>query len=221
MRRTQILLSLLALSCLAPLRAAGQARSPDAFALLESAGRAYRATRSLCADFRQSLAVPLLGEERKGNGRLCTKQPGLFSMRFTEPRGDVVLADGTWLWYYTPSTDAKQVLRWRMTQSPRGMDFYQEFLNAPRQKYRAVYRGRETVGGRATERIQLTPLEPAPYKDADVWIDAQGSLLRQVQLREENGSVRTVTLSGHDTRSAPPAGAFSFTPPAGTQVVSR
>jgi outer membrane lipoprotein carrier protein len=201
--------------------AGAQARASDAYALLESAGRAYHATAALCADFQQTLSVPLLGQERKGAGRLCTKKPGLFAMRFTEPKGDVVLADGTWFWYYTPSTDAKQVIRWREAQTPRGLDFYQEFLDAPRQKYKAVYQGRETVGGRSTDRIKLTPLQAAPYKDADVWLDAQGSLLRQVQLREENGSVRTVTLGATDTKTAPPPGVFTFTPPAGTQVISR
>ena len=209
----------LALLGLAPTGARAQTR--DAYALLESAGRVYRATSALCADFRQTLTVPLLGEERKGAGRLCTKKPDLFSMRFSEPKGDVVLADGTFFWLYTPSTDAKQVLRFPEAQGPRGVDFYQEFLDAPRQKYKAVYQGRETIGGQATDRIKLTPLEPAPYKDADVWLDAQGSLLRQVQVREENGSVRTVTLAATDTKTAPPPGAFIFSPPAGTQVISR
>jgi outer membrane lipoprotein carrier protein len=206
----------------APSPAAAQAAArPDAFALLESASKAYRATSALCADFRQTLSVPLLGEERVGRGRLCTKQPALFSMRFTEPRGDLLLADGTWLWMYTPSTDTKQVLRWRMAQGPRGVDFYREFLDGTRQKYRASYDGRETVAGRGTHRIRLTPIQAAPYKNADVWIDTQGAQLRQVRITEENGSVRTITLTATDARTAPPAATFSFTPPRGTQVITR
>lgn len=212
---------LVALVAAPPSGSAQGAARTDPFAVLETAGRTYRAATALCADFRQTLTVPLLGEERAGRGRLCTKQPGLFSMRFTEPRGDVLLADGTYLWMYTPSTDARQVLRWRMTQGPRGVDFYREFLDSPRQKYRAEYKGRETVAGRAAHRILLTPMQRAPYRSADIWIDAQGAQLRQVQIREENGSVRTVTLSAVDARTAPPKGAFTFTPPAGTQVISR
>ena len=223
MRRS--LVTLMSLLALAPTGVDAQPRAtgaaPDAYALLESAGRAYGATSALCADFRQTLTVPLLGEERKGAGRLCTKKPDLFSMRFSEPKGDVVLADGKFFWLYTPSTDAKQVLKFPETQGPRGIDFYQEFLSTPRQKYKAVYKGRETIGGKTTDRIELTPLQQAPYKNADVWLDAQGSLLRQVQVREENGSVRTVTLDATDTQTAPPPGAFTFTPPAGTQVISR
>ena len=51
------------------------------------------------------VTVPLLGQDVKGHGKVCTKQPGLFSMRFVEPKGDVLLADGSFLWRYTPSTD--------------------------------------------------------------------------------------------------------------------
>jgi outer membrane lipoprotein-sorting protein len=217
-------LTSLALSVLlaAPCSAAAQAAArPDAFAVLESAGKTYRVTSALCADFRQTLSVPLLGQNISGRGRLCSKQPGLFSMRFTEPAGDLYLADGTWLWMYTPSTDKKQVLRWRMAQGPRGVDFYREFLDAPRQKYRADYRGRETIDGKAAHRIQLTPLQAAPYRNADVWIDVTGALLRQVQIREENGSVRTITLAATDARTPPPAAAFTFAPPTGTQVITR
>lgn len=222
--RVRVFASLALLSALlahAPSARAQASSRPDAFAVLESAGRTYRSAASLCTDFRQTLAVPLLGDERTGRGRLCTKQPGLFSMRFTEPRGDLLLADGTWMWMYTPSTDVKQVLRWRIAQGPRGVDFYREFLDAPREKYRAEYKARETVGGKATHRLHLTPVRPAPYKDADVWVDVDGARLRQVQLREENGSVRTITLGPTEARSAPPAGVFSFTPPAGTQVITR
>lgn len=221
MRRFLRATALLMLLTVAPADARAQTAGADPFALLEAAGKAYRATAALCADFRQTLAVPLLGQELQGSGRLCTKQPNFFSMRFTEPKGDLVLADGSWFWYYTPSTDAKQVLRWRMAQGSRGLDFYQEFLNAPRAKYRAAYKGRETIGGKATDRIALTPIAPAPYQDADVWLDAQGGQLRQVRVREENGSVRTVTLGAADGRSAPPVGVFTFTPPAGAQVISR
>jgi outer membrane lipoprotein-sorting protein len=131
------------------------AARPDAFATLESAGKTYRAASTVCADFKQTLSVPLLGQDVSGSGRLCTKQPNLFAMRFTQPSGDVYLADGTWMWMYTPSTDAKQVLRWRMTQGPRGVDLYREFLDAPRSKYRAEYKGKETVAGKSTHQARI------------------------------------------------------------------
>jgi outer membrane lipoprotein-sorting protein len=195
------------------------AARPDPFTLLEAASRDYqRRSAGYCAEFRQALSVPLLGEERRGRGRVCSRPPGYFAMRFTQPAGDLLVADGTWFWMYTPSTDAKQVLKWRLNQGPQGVDFFREFLEQPRAKYRADYKGRETVDGKATHRLLVTPLKAAPYRSADLWVDVRGSGLRQIQIREENGSVRTVTLGAS---AAPTADVFKFTPPAGTQVISR
>jgi outer membrane lipoprotein-sorting protein len=203
----------------APVSALSQ--SIDAFALLESAGRVYRASTGMCADFKQVLSVPLLGEEIKGEGRLCSRQPGLFSMRFTEPRGDVLLADGTWLWVYRPSSEPRQVLRSALATGPRGVDFYSEFLDAPRDKYRAEYRGQDTITGNAVHRIALTPSHPASYRSAVLWIESAVSLLRKVEITEENGSVRTVTLGAVDVSPHLGADAFRFTPPEGAHVITR
>ena len=59
---------------LASLHAPASAQSaPDPFAVLEAAGRVYRAADAVCADFQQTLSVPLLGQDRTGQGRLCSR----------------------------------------------------------------------------------------------------------------------------------------------------
>ena len=211
--------AILLFALVAPVSVRGQ--NLDAFTLLESAGRVYRASAGMCADFEQVLSVPLLGEDVKGEGRLCTQQPGLFSMRFAVPTGDVLLTDGTWFWVYRPSSDPQQVLRSALAAGPRGVDFYSEFLNTPRDKYRAEYQGQETIAGNAVHRIALTPSHPAPYRSAVLWIESVASLLRKVEITEENGSVRTVTLSAVDTDPQLGADAFRFTPPVGARVITR
>jgi outer membrane lipoprotein carrier protein len=196
-------------------------QTPDPFALLESAGKVYRGSSGICADFQQTLVVPLLGQDVKGRGKLCTRPPGQFSMRFTEPQGDVYLADGTSLWMYRPSSDPKQVIKLALAGGPRGVDFYSDFLDSPRSKYKAEYKGRQTLDGKAVHQIALTPVQKTTYKSAVVWVGAQDSLLRKVQITEENGSVRTVTLAAIQVGPKLAADAFRFTPPAGTQVISR
>ena len=203
----------------APVSAQGQ--TPDAFELLEAAGRVYRASPGMCATFQQVLSVPLLGEDITGEGNLCTQQPGLFSMRFAEPAGDVLVADGKWFWVYRPSSDPRQVLKSELASGPRGVDFYSEFLNAPRDKYRAEYGGIETVAGKSLHRVALTPLHPAPYRSAVLWIESAASLLRKVEITEENGSVRTVTLGAVDGNTPIEAETFRFTPPDGARVITR
>jgi len=51
-----------------------------------------------------------------------------------------------------------------------------------------------------------------------VWVE-EGGVVRRVRVEEENGSVRTVTLANVEIGVKPPAGWFTFTPPAGVRVL--
>jgi len=207
------------LSAQQPVRDAGEAK---ALAILEAAAARYGAAAALCADFRQQLSVPLLGEERTGAGRLCQEQPDHFAMRFTDPPGDAVVVDGTALWIYYPSIDPRQVLRLPVAAGEaRGLDLHREFLSDPGTKYAAGYRGTEDVDGRPAHVIRLTPKAPATYRAATVWIDVRTSVLRRVRIEEENGNVRTVTLDHVRFDPEIPADFFTFTPPAGAHVIRR
>lgn len=199
----------------------GEAAAQEAAAIsvLEGAAARYAQASSLCADFTQHLSVPLLGDERTGRGRLCQERPDHFAMRFTDPPGDAVVMDGTWVWVYYPSMDDKQVLRFPLAQSPGGFDLHREFLERPAEKYRATLEGEETLEGRRAHRIRLVPRQAASYQAAVVWIDAADRTLRRVRVEEENGSVRTVTLTSVQVGATPPAGWFTFAVPPGAQVI--
>jgi outer membrane lipoprotein carrier protein len=197
------------------------AQEARALMLVEGAAARYEAASGLCADFTQHLSVPLLGDEKTGTGRLCQARPDRFAMRFTEPAGDAVVVDGSWVWLYYPSIDAKQVLRFPIAQAPGGFDFHRELLERPGEKYRLEYEGPEAVGGRDTHRIRLVPRDQVDFEAAVVWIDVTDRLLRKVRIEEENGTVRTVTLATVELDPAIPDDWFRFTPPAGAEVISR
>ena len=63
-------------------------------AVLEAAAARYGAASSVCADFVQLRAVPILRQEVTQRGRLCSADPNLFAMRFTDPEGNVVELKG-------------------------------------------------------------------------------------------------------------------------------
>lgn len=199
---------------------AGAGQDVDPYVLLEEASERFASIETLCSDFHQVLDVPLLRERREGDGRLCQRRPDLFSMRFHDPSGDLVVVDGEHAWVYTPSRDPEQVLRAPMTAVGERLDFHGQFLESPRRKYDAVALGADTVAGVPAHRILLRPREPARFREAVVWI-GEDHFLRQVEIREENGSVRTVTLTDFEVDLPVPEGTFSFTPPPGTRVVTR
>lgn len=200
--------------------AAPAAAQHDARAALTAASERFATVRGLCADFVQEIRVPLLDEERTSHGRLCQLRPNLFRMDFSDPDGDQVVADGTHFWIYYKSLDPGQVLRLALDPERGGMDFYREFLEDPHGKYELSAGSREVVDGRSTLRIDLTPRSPRGYEDATVWIDPEARLIRRVEIREENGSVRRVTLSGIELDPGLDAGHFRFAMPPGARVVS-
>lgn len=197
------------------------AQEDQALAVLSEAETRYADVETLCADFVQTLSVPLLGTERRGTGRVCQGRPNLFGMRFDDPDGDLIVVDGLYAWVYFPSNDARTVLRTSADRAAGGRDFHREFLQDPASKYRVAYEGEETVEGNVMHRIRMQPRLPSSYRTAVVWIEAGRSVLRRVRLEEENGSVRTIALSGVVFDVDPGSGWFEFSPPDGVLVMAR
>lgn len=197
------------------------AQDGRALALLEEAGERYRDVESFCADFRQALHVPLLKETTRSSGTLCQKKPNLFAMRFTDPMGDVLLADGESFWVYYPSSDPRQVLQFSMETQPGGVDFHREFLDSPGEKYELSYGGEVLLEDRSTHLITLKPLRPSGFQEASIWLDSQRSLILQARIGMEDGSVRTVTLSRIQLNPPEDPGRFRFVTPDGARVIRR
>ena len=133
------------------------AQDTSALALMEEAGARYLEIRGFCANFEQILSVPLLGETTNSKGSLCQESPNLFAMRFSDPEGDVLVADGESFWVYYPSSDPRQVLQFDMEVRPGGVDFHREFLEAPGEKYDLEYLGDATVFRRGAAGTASVP----------------------------------------------------------------
>ena len=197
----------------------GQIRDPAE--VLEYASQRYQDLSGFCAHFEQSLEVPLLRQTTNSEGSLCQAKPNLLAMRFTDPAGDVIVADGEYFWVYYPSSDPVQVIRFTMGAHPGGIDFHEQFLASPAERYTLDFRGEAPVNGVMALVVHLVPVEPAGFEEATVWIDVERWLIVKVHIGMENESTRTVTLSDITLNPAEDPDRFSFTPPAGTQVIRR
>jgi outer membrane lipoprotein-sorting protein len=190
-----------------------------ATAILEAAADRYGAASSVCADFVQLRSVPLLRSEVTHRGRLCSADPNLFAMRFTDPEGDVILSDGKTQWIYRPSDNPRQVFRGDIGPDTGGQDFYRELLENPDDKYEVTCAGREDVDGVPTHRLCLRAKGATRNRPDMVWIDVASPVIRRIHFVEENGSERTITLSNIVFDTPPPEGWFTFTPPPGAIVI--
>lgn len=208
-----------AAALLALLPAAGLAQSGAGVAALEAAAERYAEARGMCADFVQEIDNPLLGESRTSRGHLCQLRPNLFRMEFSDPEGDLVLADGTHFYLYYPSMNPGQVIRTPLDPSRGGMDFFREFLADPGEKYSVEVEGEEPVAGHGTVRLHLVPRQPGDVRDARVWVDPEVRVIRRISVTEANGVTRLVTLSDLTLEPRVTPADFVFELPEGARIV--
>jgi outer membrane lipoprotein carrier protein len=201
---------------------AAEARSQDRAAqILSQAEAAANGVRSMEADFTQTMTVPLLNQTQRSSGKLFQRKPDRFLMRFSDPAGDVIVADGRHFWLYYPSADRTQVIRTSIAQGGEAVDLQAQFLSNPNQRFVSTVAGEESVGGRPAHVLTLVPRGASPYRILKVWVDKEDHLVRRFEITEENESVRRVELRNLRTNHALANTLFTFTPPEGAQVFDQ
>ncbi len=201
---------------------AGQSASlDDATEILRRTERRADAIRTLEADFVQSLRVPLLNQTQNSAGKMYQRKPDRFLMRFTQPAGDVMVADGRYFWLYYPSTDRTQVIRTSIAKGGGSVDLQRQFIGNAAERFVATLNRGEVVDGHDSYALTLVPRQASPYKVLRIWVDKDDYTVRRFETTEENESVRRVELRNIRTNGTLPDNLFSFTPPQGTQVFDQ
>jgi outer membrane lipoprotein carrier protein len=196
----------------------------SASATLERAVRAYKNVKTLRASFTQTITNPLLGVTVNSAGEVVQRRPNHVSVRFSDPAGDRIVADGAWVWFYLPSSTPGQVVRAAIAKDGSGSpDLTAQFLNTPASRFDVTDLGREKVNGRTARMLSLVPKPgvDAAFTKAVVWVDSADALIRQFELTEPSEIVRRVTITKLTLNPAIPASAFRFTPPSGTRVIDQ
>ena len=199
-------------------------QSPDPWPVLDRASATYQTITSLSADFVQIITNPMIGTPDTTRGRLYQMRPSRFAMRFTAPKGDRIVADGRFLWLYTPSTTPGQVIRSRIPEyGTTGPNLIGQFVEQPRERYTAEYVRADSLpgGGGAVDVIRLVPKgHDQPYSEAKIWVGREDALVHRVDIVESSGQERTVILRTIRVNRGVPRRELTFSPPAGVRVVA-
>ena len=91
------------------------AESQEAGAVLEGLQNRYDATPDFVANFTQETEVKTLNRRIQAAGTVYFKKPGKMLWRYDIPMGQLVLADGKFLYFYQP--EQKQVLKTRLSKA--------------------------------------------------------------------------------------------------------
>jgi outer membrane lipoprotein carrier protein len=193
----------------------------EAGQILERVERTYAGVKSMQADFVQDLRVPLLGTSQRSSGKIYQRRPDRFLMKFSDPAGDVIVADGRSFWMYYPSSDAKQVMKTSIAQGTQQVDLHQQFLSDPTSRYNGTLDGTETVDGHRTHVLTLVPKQQSPVRKLRIWVDAADYSVRRFEMTEENESVRRIELRNLKRNVQLPDGLFAFSPPRGAQIFEQ
>lgn len=227
-----LMLPLLLASLVSPPRSL-HGQDGQAYRVLYTASDRYYGLETLCAHFQQTIEVTLLRQTRSGEGTVCQQRPDRFSMRFSDPEGDLVVVDGEFLWTFYPSLDDMQVMRFSAEGSGGGFNFYRSFLEDPRGRFEAVHEGREPMGDGLSHKIALKPretegLRSADFRSAVVWFDVDSYLITALDIHETNESIRRIRLTDirvdieipdEEFRFVPSEGARVMTPPEGARAI--
>jgi outer membrane lipoprotein carrier protein len=213
---------LLVATFIAASTASGAAQSPNA--TLDRAVRAYKKVKTIRASFTQTITNPLLGQTVNSAGEIVQRRPNHVAVRFTDPAGDRIVADGKWVWFYLPSSTPGQVVRSRITTNGSGSpDLTAQFLDTPASRFDVSALGHEKVNGRTAHVLSLVPKPgvDAPFTKAVIWVDSTDALIRQFEMTEASEIVRRVTIRKLTLNPPIPASAFQFKPPSGTKVIEQ
>lgn len=188
---------------------------------IEAAVSAYAKIRTAKASFEQTITNPLLGSTLKSKGEFEQSRPNRFAFRFTDPKGDVIICDGKFVWAYLPTSTPGRVNRAPCGGDGAGsLDLIGEFFTNPKARYTIGDGGAATIGDRTAHIVLLTPKsKDAKFTRAKVWIEPSTGSLLQFEAVEPNGLTRLVRITRFEANAAVNAKAFVFTVPKGVKVV--
>lgn len=204
-------------------RPADRPTAQDPWTTLDHASTIYAGIQSLSADFVQVIENPMVGPPDTTRGRLFQQRPSRFAMRFSVPPSDRIVADGKYLWLYTPSTTPGQVIRSRIPDAgTTGPNLIGQFVERPRERYTARYVRADSTAAGWIDIVALTPRDSTlPYSGATIWVGRGDGLVHRLEIDESGGQVRRVWLSRLLLNVQVPAAEFRFTPPRGVAVVNQ
>jgi outer membrane lipoprotein carrier protein len=167
---------------------------------------------SLQARFDQSVFDTSQGQTRRLEGVLYLQRPGKFRWDYTEPKGQIVLADGRTLWLV--EEDLKQAYQKPQSDALRGTP---ALLLTEQLKLEDHFAIADLGDGQDLEWVELIPHDP-DSQFARILLAFKGNELRRMELADKFAQVTRFSFS--DIRRNPRLDPtlLVYTPPRGTQL---
>jgi len=203
---------LLALALAAGPAAAADAGLKDALARLQ---QRYESTRTLSADFRQSVESPTLASPLESRGTVAFEKPNRMRWDYAAPDPQLIVGDGETLWIYQP--DEKQVIK-----APLGEAFqartpisFLAGLGRVERDFQASLERDEP----ARWVLRLVPRKDSGIGTLVLVVRKADAAVEEARITDPLGTTTRIAFA-NERRNVPlDAALFRFTPPPGVDVV--
>jgi chaperone LolA len=206
-------------ACLALLVISQASHAQGLNAILTRSALLYADVRTARGTVEQTVINSLTRTTAVTHAEYQQQFPDLVSLRFTDPRGDLIVADGKAVWIYTPSVDAREALKAPMSYASTWVNLFDILLTAPATRFAVADSGRVTLQGVSVRVVVFAPKSEIPNLElAKLWIDEATGSIRQFEVTENAEVVRRIRFTALQLNAPVEAAKFQFTPPRNVAV---
>jgi outer membrane lipoprotein carrier protein len=192
----------------------GQQRELTVKEITDRLQKRYESIEDATARFSQHVKFGFSKIEQDFAGTLKMKKPHKYRI---ETEYQTLVTDGVTVWSYSPVN--KQVLIDRYKETPDSFTPEQFLLNLPANYFASIV-PQEKPGEGSMIVLKLVPKDDQSFvKSMKVWVEESSWVVRKVEMLDVNDTEKTYTVQEIKINTNLKENTFSFTPPAGTEVV--
>jgi outer membrane lipoprotein carrier protein len=175
----------------------------------------YESTRTLTADFTQTVESRTLATPLSSHGTVAFEKPDRMRWSYAAPDEQLIVGDGTTLWIYQPGD--KQVI-----EAPLGEAFH---ATTPVTFLAGLGRlDRDFDASLERDEPERWVLKLVPRKDAGIGtlglvVSKKDAAIEEARITDPLGTTTRIAFSHEKLNASLDAALFRFTPPSGVDVV--
>jgi outer membrane lipoprotein carrier protein len=181
----------------------------------------YNRTADFEADFRQFNTAAATNGTTESAGHVQIRRPGRMRWEYSQPRGNLVVSDGTTLWTYEPANRQAFLANLSQSQLPSALSFLMGTGNLGAD-FDARIRTTTARGYENFYMLELTPRAPNPsFARLVLFVEPQNYQVAEAAVIDaQNNRNRFQFVPGTvRVNTNPAASRFQWSPPAGTNVI--
>ena len=184
----------------------------DALAKVQSR---YESTKTMEADFRQTVESPTLAAPLKTSGKVAFEKPNRMRWDYEPPDQQTIVGDGQSLWLFQP--DMNQVIK-----APLGEAFQASTPLTFLSGLGSLERDFDTSLEKETPDswvLKLVPKKDSALGVLGLTVRKSDASIAEARITDSVGTVTKIAFSNEKRNGKIDAARFTFTPPPGVDVV--